>query len=392
VPATGQLEDGCRAFIVGGAVRDQLRGLAATDRDWVVVGATVQGMLDAGFRPVGQDFPVFLHPLSHEEYALARTDRKSGQGYRGFVIHAAPDVTLEQDLARRDLTINAMAQDPATGEIIDPHAGQRDLRDKVLRHVSAAFVEDPVRLLRLARFAARFHDFSVAPQTLALLRSMVAGGEIDALVPERVWQELSRGLMEAHPSRMFEVLRECGALQRLLPQIEGGTQLLRVLDECARVDAPLSVRFACLGVGHSLPGEGQEAPHAALLQQMAQRLRVPAECLDLAELFARECRHLQHSGELDAEASVTLLERCDAFRRPDRFARLLQACDCEAHARGDRLSDANAQRTRWLQTLARARNIDATWVAAQAAAQGLRGPAIGRALHHARVRALAAQG
>ncbi|HRD86346.1 MAG TPA: multifunctional CCA tRNA nucleotidyl transferase/2'3'-cyclic phosphodiesterase/2'nucleotidase/phosphatase, partial [Rubrivivax sp.] len=208
-----------RFYVVGGAVRDELMGLPPSDRDWVVVGATPQALLDAGYRPVGRDFPVFLHPLTHEEVALARTERKSAPGYHGFTFHAAPEVTLEQDLARRDLTINAMARD-AQGQLIDPWGGERDLRDKVLRHVSPAFAEDPVRLLRVARFAARWPDFAVAPQTLALLRDIVAAGEVDALVPERVWAELSRGLMEARPSRMFGLLRECGALRRLLPEVD----------------------------------------------------------------------------------------------------------------------------------------------------------------------------
>jgi tRNA nucleotidyltransferase (CCA-adding enzyme) len=208
-----------RIYIVGGAVRDELLGRPSADRDYVVVGATPQAMQAAGYRPVGKDFPVFLHPKTHEEYALARTERKSGHGYHGFTFHAAPDVTLEEDLARRDLTINAMAQG-ADGELIDPYCGQRDLQAKILRHVGPAFAEDPVRILRIARFAARFSDFSVAPETLALMRGMVASGEVDHLVAERVWQELAKGLMEDKPSRLFEVLRDCGALARLLPEVD----------------------------------------------------------------------------------------------------------------------------------------------------------------------------
>ena len=207
-----------KTYLVGGAVRDRLLGRPVGDRDWVVVGSTPEAMRAAGFQPVGQDFPVFLHPQTHEEYALARTERKSGHGYHGFTFHTSPEVTLEEDLARRDLTINAMAEGP-DGEVIDPCGGQADLQARVLRHVSPAFAEDPVRILRLARFAARFDDFTVAPETLALMRHMVDTGEVDHLVAERVWQELSRGLMEAHPSRMFEVLRACGALQRLLPEV-----------------------------------------------------------------------------------------------------------------------------------------------------------------------------
>ncbi|WP_239645068.1 multifunctional CCA addition/repair protein, partial [Comamonas sp. B-9] len=252
-------------YMVGGAVRDRLLGLPVNDHDWVVVGTTPEAMLAQGFVPVGKDFPVFLHPRTHEEYALARTERKSGRGYRGFSIATSPDVTLEQDLARRDLTINAMAapvdwngSDPVT----DPYGGQADLQARVLRHVTDAFREDPVRILRLARFAARFQDFSVAPETVALMRQMVADGEVDALVPERVWQELARGLMEAQPSRMFEVLRDCGALARLLPEldrlwgvpqradyhpeVDTGIHVMMVLDRAAELDAPLPVRWACL--------------------------------------------------------------------------------------------------------------------------------------------------
>ena len=250
-----------KLYVVGGAVRDGLLGLPPSDRDWVAVGGTPEQLLAAGYRPVGRDFPVFLHPQTGEEVALARTERKSGRGYHGFQFHAAPDVTLEQDLARRDLTINAMARDE-DGRLVDPYGGERDLRARVLRHVSDAFVEDPVRLLRVARFAARWPDFSIAPETMALMRRMVSDGEVDALVPERVWQELSRGLMEAHPARLFEVLRETGALQRLLPEVarlwgvpqrpehhpevDTGVHLLLVLQACARLAAPLPVRWACL--------------------------------------------------------------------------------------------------------------------------------------------------
>ena len=251
-----------KRYLVGGAVRDALLGLPEGDRDWVVVGAQSQELLDAGYLQVGRDFPVFLHPQTREEHALARTERKTAAGYRGFEVHADPSVTLEDDLLRRDLTINAIAQDEA-GALIDPHGGQRDLADKVLRHVSEAFVEDPVRILRLARFAARFDGFTVAIETMALMRRMVDSGEVDALVPERVWQELARGLMEATPSRMFIVLRACGALARLLPEVDRlwgvpqradyhpevdtGVHLMMVLDMSARLNTNLAVRFACLG-------------------------------------------------------------------------------------------------------------------------------------------------
>ncbi|MGZ5272455.1 MAG: multifunctional CCA addition/repair protein, partial [Ramlibacter sp.] len=250
-----------QTYMVGGAVRDALLGLPVNDRDWVVVGATPQEMALAGYLPVGRDFPVFLHPETREEYALARTERKTGRGYHGFAFHAEPGVTLEDDLARRDLTINAMAQD-ADGRLIDPFHGQRDLQARVLRHVTDAFREDPVRILRLARFAARFAQFTVAPETTELMRDMVDAGEVDALVAERVWQELARGLMERTPSRMFEVLRGCGALARLLPEVDRlwgvpqradyhpevdtGVHLMMVLDMSARLDASLPVRFACL--------------------------------------------------------------------------------------------------------------------------------------------------
>ncbi|HXD07456.1 MAG TPA: multifunctional CCA addition/repair protein, partial [Burkholderiaceae bacterium] len=294
-------------YEVGGAVRDELLGQPVSDRDWVVVGATPQQLIDAGFMAVGRDFPVFLHPQTKEEYALARTERKTAPGYRGFSFHASPEVTLEDDLRRRDLTINAIARD-SQGRLIDPYGGQRDLAARVLRHVSEAFCEDPVRILRLARFAARFSDFSVAPETVKLMRQMVACGEVDALVPERVWQELSRGLMEPRPSRMFEVLRECGALARLLPEVDRlfgvpqradyhpevdtGVHLMMVLDMSARLQAPLTVRYACvvhdLGKGTTpddvLPRHlGHEGRSVELVREVSRRLRVSADCAELAE-------------------------------------------------------------------------------------------------------------
>jgi tRNA nucleotidyltransferase (CCA-adding enzyme) len=315
-----------KLWMVGGAVRDALLGLPVNDRDWVVVGATPQELVDAGYVPVGRDFPVFLHPITKEEVALARTERKSAPGYRGFVVHADPSVTLEEDLLRRDLTINAMAQDPH-GTLVDPYGGQRDLRDKVLRHVSPAFAEDPVRILRLARFAARYRDFSIAPETTALMQQMVGHGEVDALVPERVWQELSRGLMEVRPSRMFEVLRQCGALARLLPEVDRlwgvpqrpeyhpevdtGVHLMLVLDMCARMDTSLPVRFACLGhdLGKgSTPSDvlprhiGHEQRSVKLVHALCERWRVPAACRELAEVVAREHGNVHRSGEIGAAA------------------------------------------------------------------------------------------
>jgi tRNA nucleotidyltransferase (CCA-adding enzyme) len=402
-----------QTYLVGGAVRDLLLGLPVTDRDWTVVGASPQQMLDAGFRMVGRDFPVFLHPDSGEEYALARTERKVAPGYAGFAFHAAPDVTLEQDLARRDLTINAMAQD-ADGRVIDPYGGQRDLVARVLRHVSPAFAEDPVRILRLARFAARFGEFQVADETLALARSMVEAGEVDALVPERVWQEMSRGLMEVHPERLFEVLRDCGALARLLPEvdrlwgvpqrpdyhpeIDTGVHLLMVLQMCARLGASLPVRYACLG--HDLgkgttPAEtlprhlGHEQRSVRLVRALSERFRVPNDCRELAELVAREHGHVHRSGALGADAIAQLLHRCDAIRRPERFAEALLACECDARGRLGMSESAYPQRERLLAALAAARSVDTAVVAAAAAERGWSGSKVGEAIAKARVAAIA---
>jgi len=338
-------------YEVGGCLRDELLGLAVKDRDWVVVGATVQQMLEAGFKPVGKDFPVFLHPKTQEEYALARTERKTAAGYHGFVFHADPSVTVVEDLARRDLTVNAIARDPQ-GRLIDPFGGQADLQARVFRHVSPAFAEDPVRILRLARFMARFEHFTVAPETLALCRQMVAAGEVDALVPERVWQELSRGLMEPKPSRMIMTLLHCGALQRLLPELaalqaveltaaSGTVDLLthitQLLDRAAQVQAPLTVRYALMMQGLSQPYLLQLKISSVfsdinLLRGVCKRLRVPAECRDLALLLAKEASNIHACLEWEATAIVQLLERCDALRKPERFAQLLQACALQAQA------------------------------------------------------------
>ncbi len=404
--------DGLEAYVVGGAVRDALLGRPVHDRDWVVVGATVQRMLDAGFRAVGRDFPVFLHPHTQEEYALARTERKSAPGYHGFVVHADPAVTLEQDLSRRDLTINAIAQ-REDGTLIDPFGGAADLHERVLRHVSPAFAEDPVRILRVARFAARFADFRLAPETLALMRAMVDGGEADALVAERVWQELARGLMEPKPSRMFELLRDCGALRVLLPEVDRlwgvpqpaahhpeidcGAHLLRVLDQTARVAAPLAVRFACLchdlGKGTTPPEHwprhiGHEQRGAKLARTLSARLKAPVDCRELAELTAREHGHVHASLELGPAALLRLLERCDALRRPARFADLLLACDCDARGRLGMEQRDYPQRARLLQALAFARGVDTAAIARQAAARGQAGVQIGQAIHAARIDAL----
>ena len=400
-------------YLVGGAVRDGLLGIRGSDRDWVVVGSTPEAMVAAGYRPVGKDFPVFLHPQTGEEYALARTERKSGHGYHGFQIYASPDVTLEEDLIRRDLTINAMAQDPLTGQIVDPHGGQQDLAARVLRHVSAAFTEDPVRILRLARFAARFHAFTVADDTLALMRQMVADGEVDHLVPERVWQELARGLMEAKPSRMFEVLRACGALARLLPEVDAlwgvpqraeyhpeidtGVHLMMVLDMAARLQAPLTVRYACLG--HDLgkgttPADvlprhiGHEGRSAQLLKRVNDRLRIPNDCRELADVVAREHGNIHRSGDLNAAAVLRLLERCDAIRKPQRFEEVLLACECDARGRLGLEDTPYPARARLQQALSLALSVDTGCISAAAIAQGLKGPAIGQAVAQAREDAL----
>ncbi|MCC2633118.1 MAG: cca, partial [Ramlibacter sp.] len=403
-----------RTFRVGGAVRDALLGLPVQDQDWVVVGATPEQMIEAGFLPVGKDFPVFLHPETREEYALARTERKTGRGYQGFTVHAAPDVTLEQDLGRRDLTINAIAQ-AGDGALIDPHGGQRDLRARVLRHVTDAFREDPVRILRVARFAARFSDFTVAPETLELMRAMVEDGEADHLVPERVWQELARGLMEASPSRMFDVLRACGALARVLPEVDRlwgvpqradyhpevdtGVHNMMVLDMGARLDAPLPVRFACLthdlGKG-TTPAEmlpkhiGHEQRSAKLLQTLCNRLRVPNDCRELADVVAREHGNIHRSGEFGAAAIVRLLERCDAFRKPQRFELILLACECDARGRLGLEERPYPQRQRLLGALRAAQGVSTAEIAEAARDQGLEGPRIGERIQQARTEAVAA--
>ena len=402
-----------RTYIVGGAVRDALLGLPVNDRDWVVVGATPHEMIAAGYLPVGKDFPVFLHPQTREEHALARTERKTARGYHGFSFHAEPDVTLEQDLARRDLTINAMAQDEH-GIVIDPYGGRADLQARVLRHVTDAFREDPVRILRVARFAARFSGFSLAPETLALMREMVAAGEVDALVPERVWQELARGLLEDRPSRMFQVLRECGALQRLLPEVDRlwgvpqrpehhpevdtGLHLMMVLDMSARLGAPLPVRFACLthdlGKGTTpadvLPRHiGHEERSVRLLRDVCERLRVPVDCRELADVVAREHGNIHRSGDFAAAAVVRLLERCDAFRKPQRFDAILLACECDARGRLGCEQAPYPQRQRLRRALAAAQAVDTRAIAACAQQQGIAGPRIGELIHQARVEAVA---
>lgn len=347
-----------QVFLVGGAVRDAMLGLPVHDRDFVVVGATVAAMESAGFRPVGKDFPVFLHPQTHDEYALARTERKSGQGYRGFTVFADQSVTLEDDLARRDLTINAIAQSN-TGDFVDPYGGQRDLANKVLRHVrSDSFIEDPVRVLRLARFYARFSDFTVSDDTMQLVKSMVEKGDLDHLVAERVWQEMAKGLMEKEPQRMFEFLRECGALKVLMPELDllwgieqpakhhpeicTGTHVMMVLNQAAQQEAPLEVRFAALvhdlGKGvtptHVLPSHhDHESKGVPLVIAVCERLRVPAACRDLALMVCAEHTRVHVSMSMKHSSIVSLFERVDALRRPERFFQMLQACECDAKGR-----------------------------------------------------------
>ena len=346
-------------------MRDEMLGLTVKDKDFVVVGATPQAMLDAGYKPVGKDFPVFLHPKTHDEYALARTERKTGAGYKGFVVHASIDVTLEEDLARRDFTINAMARTAEgvlDGILIDPHNGRFDIKNKILRHVSAAFVEDPVRILRAARFSARFTDFTIAPETLTLMQQMVQNGEVDALVPERVWQEISKGLMEAKPSRMFDVLRACGALQKILPEldklwqwfeyapqppqhhpeIDTGVHVMMVIDYAAKKNFSLPIRFAALvhdlGKGTTpievLPRHiGHEARSVHLLKDVCKRLRVPNDCKELAQMVAKFHGKLHQASNMRADTLLAFLIELDAIRQPERFADFLKACECDSRGR-----------------------------------------------------------
>jgi tRNA nucleotidyltransferase (CCA-adding enzyme) len=334
-----------KAYVVGGAVRDELLGLPVQDKDYVVVGATPEEMEARGFRPVGKDFPVFLHPETQEEYALARTERKSGRGYKGFTVHAAPDVTLEEDLRRRDLTINAMAK-AADGTLIDPFGGKQDLEAGVLRHVSEAFAEDPVRILRVARFAARF-NFKVADETLELMKRMVESGEADFLVPERVWQEFSRGLAEPHPELMFEVLGRCGLAEKLL---DGVKPIREMLARAARARASLPVRFAVMAWPH------QEADVVAL----CERLKAPNEVRELALLACRNRMALRGTALATPAALLELLKRTDAFRRPERFAELLEAARLAAH-------DVDTRRLE--RALAAAAAVDAGALAVKAASQ-----------------------
>ncbi|MBK9441961.1 MAG: multifunctional CCA addition/repair protein [Comamonadaceae bacterium] len=423
-----------QVYLVGGAVRDALLGLPIQDRDWVVVGSTPQALTDLGLVPVGRDFPVFLHPQTHEEFALARTERKTAPGYHGFVIHAAPEVSLLDDLARRDITINSIAvsadvvraggqldvkvlEKPdrwqALGLLVDPFGGVNDLAARVFRHVGPAFREDPVRILRVARLAARFGDFTVLPDTLAMMRDMVESGEVDHLVPERVWQELARGLMEATPSRMLTVLRDCGALARLLPEVDRlwgvpqradyhpevdtGVHLLMVLDMSARLQASLPVRVACLfhdlGKGTTpadvLPRHiGHELRSARLLKGVCDRLRVPNECRELADVVAREHGNIHRSDGLGAAALVRLFERCDAIRKPQRMQAVLLACECDVRGRLGATEQAYPQRTRLLELLTVLQKVDTKTIADDAMKAGARGQKVGELICQARVLAV----
>jgi len=383
------LTDDLELYLVGGAVRDRLLGRAVRERDYVVVGATPETLLARGFRPVGKDFPVFLHPDTGEEYALARTERKCAPGYHGFVMHAAPEVTLEEDLARRDLTINAIAEDRA-GRLIDPHGGLADLEARLLRHVSPAFAEDPVRILRAARFAARFADlgFRLADETLGLMRAMVAAGEVDALVPERVWQELAKALAEPRPSRFFETLRACGALARLLPEldrlwgvpqppqwhpeIDTGVHAMLVIDMAARLSPELEVRFAALchdfGKGTTpadiLPSHrGHEARSVALLEAVCERLRVPSRCRELARITAREHGLVHKIAELRPGTILDVLERCDALRRPERFEQMLIACEADSRGRTGHADSDYPQGRLWRRLAEAVRALDSGAIA-----------------------------
>lgn len=397
-----------KIYAVGGAVRDQLLGLPVNDRDWVVVGAGVEDMLSQGFVPVGRDFPVFLHPETHEEYALARSERKTAPGYHGFVFHTDKDVTLAEDLARRDLTINAMALSPE-GILIDPYGGQNDLAAKVLRHVSPAFTEDPLRILRVARFYARFEEFSLAPETLDLMQMMCATGEIDHLTTERVWQELARALMERRPSRCFELLRSCGALARLLPELDAlfgvpqradyhpeidcGAHVLLALDQAAQLGGNLACRFAVLG--HDLgkgttPAAlwprhcGHEQRSVAILGPLCTRLRVDRQCRELALLVARYHGDIGRIDGCRPQTIVRILERCNAFRRPERFEHILLACEADFRGRAGWAASPFKQKLHWRSALEAAAQVDCAALARQCKASAH----IPAAIHAARVRAV----
>lgn len=397
-------------YLVGGAVRDKLLGLPQRERDWVVVGGTPDGLLAQGYKPVGKDFPVFLHPQTQEEYALARTERKIGKGYYGFECYASPDVTLEEDLSRRDLTINAMAT-TEQGDIIDPFKGQEDLKNKILRHVSPAFVEDPVRVLRVARFAARFAPlgFTVAPETLNLMRSMVISNEVDELVAERVWQEMHRALGEVDPTQFFLVLRACGALQRIWPaldklwgipqpaqhhpEIDTGVHVMMALGIVVKLSQERLTRFATLchdlGKGESPPERwpshhGHEERGVPLIQAFCKRYRVPKEYSDLAKLVSRFHLHCHRVFELKSATLLKTLERLDAFRQPERFEKFLLACEADARGRAGREETPYPQAERMRKAL----NVAKAVFIKPLIDAGLEGAVLGAELHQQRVRAI----
>lgn len=399
-------------YKVGGAVRDRLLGEPVTDIDRVVVGASSDEMLANGFRPVGSDFPVFIHPRTGEEYALARTERKSGRGYGGFTFHASPEVTLEEDLIRRDLTINAMAEDDH-GNLTDPYHGQDDLKARILRHVSPAFAEDPLRVLRVARFAARFakQGFKVAPETLELMRQLAESGELKALTPERSWKEIARALMEGQPQVFIEVLRDCGALKEFLPEIDAlfgvpqpeqhhpeidsGVHTLSVLQQAARHAQPLTVRWACLlhDLGKGLTPESQWPRHIAhehkglrLIKAVNERYKAPRDCQELALLVGEYHTHGHRALELKASTLLTLLQTFDVYRRPQRFEEFVAACEMDARGRLGFEERAYPQAD-YLRGAAMA----AQGVAVQPLLeQGFKGPELGEALKHERLKALEA--
>jgi tRNA nucleotidyltransferase (CCA-adding enzyme) len=397
-------------YLVGGAVRDKLLGLEVQDRDWVVVGATPGEMEARGFRPVGRDFPVFLHPETHEEYALARTERKVAPGYKGFAFNASPDVTLEEDLRRRDLTINAMAQAP-DGSLIDPFGGEKDLRNGVLRHCSPAFAEDPVRILRVARFAARYAKwgFRVAHGTHRLMQQMVDDGEVDALVAERVWSETERALGEDRPSEFFHVLRQCGALARIFPEIDAlfgvpqpeahhpeidtGAHAMMVLDACAGLTADPRIRFAALmhdvGKAATAPADwprhhGHEDTGAEIIRRFCRRLRVPNDYRDLALLAARYHGKCHRLAELRPGTVLELLEAIDAFRRPERVEQLALACEADARGRTGRETEPYPQAALLRRAHAAAAAVDTRALSAK----GLKGEEMGEAVRQARIAAI----
>jgi tRNA nucleotidyltransferase (CCA-adding enzyme) len=397
-------------YLVGGAVRDELLGLPVKERDWCVVGATPEDLKNLGYRPVGRDFPVFLHPDSAEEYALARTERKTAAGYHGFAFHTAPDVTIEQDLSRRDLTVNAIARDE-DDRLIDPFNGRLDIEKKILRHVSDAFAEDPVRILRTARFAARFRSlgFRVAEETMQLMKSMVDSGEADALVPDRVWKETEAALGESQPQVYFEVLRSCGALKAVFPEvdalfgipqpeewhpeIDSGIHSLMVVQQAALLSQDVDVRFA--GLVHDLgkattrksdlpKHPGHEARGVKLVKSLAKRLPIPNACRDLACLTAEFHTHCHRAFELRASTILKVLDRSDAFRRPERFEKLMLACEADARGRTGLENRDYPQATYFRDAFAAASGVDIR----DLKDRNLAGADIGKALHERRLQAI----